>query len=131
MELPSLRRLSEDSRDIATFQTHAGIFRYKRLMSGISSALKKYQQVICSVTAGCKGAANMADDIIGVSKKEHDGSLYAVLERIQKPGLTLNPQRCKFHLHGLTFYGHNLSADGISASEEKVAAITEALELKT
>ena len=126
-------KLSEDSRDITTFRTHAGIFRYKRLMFGISSAPEKYQQIICSVIAGCKGAANIADDIIvyGVNKKEHDENLYAVLERIQKSGLTMNPKKCQFRLRGLTFYGHNLSADAISASEEKVAAITEASEPKT
>ena len=125
--------LAEESRDITTFRTHAGIFRYKRLMFGISSAPEKYQQVIHEVIAGCKGAANMADDIIvyGVDKKEHDENLYAVLERIQKSGLTLNPQKCEFRLRSLTFYGHNLGADGISASEEKVAAIKEATEPKT
>ena len=54
----------------------------------------------------------------GVNKKEHDENLYAVLETIQKSGLTLNPKKYEFRLRGLTFYGHNLSADGISASEE-------------
>ena len=44
--------LSENSRDITTFRTHAGIFRYKRLMFSISSAPEKYQQIICSVIAG-------------------------------------------------------------------------------
>ena len=83
--------------------------------------------------AGCKGAANIADDIIvyGVNKKEHDENLYAVQERIQKSGLTVNPKKCEFRFRGLTFYGHNLSADLISASEEKVATITEASEPKT
>ena len=80
----------------------------------------------------CKGAANMADDVIvyGVNKKELGDNLYAVLERIQKSGLTLNPHKCEFRLCGLTFYGHNLSGGGISASEEKVAAVTEASEPK-
>ena len=33
--------LSEDSRHIATFVTHRGLCRYKRLMSGVTSAPEK------------------------------------------------------------------------------------------
>jgi transposase InsO family protein len=125
--------LDEESRDITTFRTHAGIFRYKRLMFGISSAPEKYQNVIHNVIAGCKGAANMADDIIvyGVDKQEHDENLFAVLARIAESGLTLNPKKCEFRLTKLTFFGHDLSAEGISASNEKVAAIKEASEPET
>ena len=36
--------LDEDSRDITTFATHDGLFRYKRLSFGVNSAPEKYQQ---------------------------------------------------------------------------------------
>ena len=38
--------LSEESCEIMTFITHKGLYRYKRLMFGVSSAPEKYQQVI-------------------------------------------------------------------------------------
>ncbi|XP_014673090.1 PREDICTED: uncharacterized protein LOC106813466 [Priapulus caudatus] len=45
--------LNPESRDITTFVTHAGLFRYKRFMFGISAAPEKYQHVLEQVLAGC------------------------------------------------------------------------------
>ena len=45
--------LSEDSRSITMFVTHKGLYRYKRLMFGISCAPKMYQRIIQQV---CKDA---------------------------------------------------------------------------
>ncbi|PIK62915.1 hypothetical protein BSL78_00150 [Apostichopus japonicus] len=54
--------LEESSREITTFVTHAGLFRYKRLMFGISSAPETYQHIIQQVIAGCEGAHNISHD---------------------------------------------------------------------
>ena len=45
--------LEEESREITTFVNHRGLYRYKRLMFGISSAPEKYQKVISDVIRGC------------------------------------------------------------------------------
>lgn len=47
--------LEESSRDITTLVIHKGLFRYKRLMFGISSAPEMYQRIIQQVIAGCEG----------------------------------------------------------------------------
>ena len=74
----------ESSREITTFTTHRGLYRYKRLMFGISSAPEKYQKVISDVIQGCNGVGNIADDLIvyGADLEEHDRNLYIVLERL-------------------------------------------------
>ena len=41
-------------------------------------------------------------------------------------GLTLNGNNCEFRLSKLTFFGRELTSDGINPSEEKVAAIRDA-----
>jgi len=84
--------LEEQSRKITTFITHKGLFRYKRLMFGISSAPELYQHTIQQVLEGCEGAYNIHDDIIihGHTVKEHDARLRKIFERIQEKGLTLN-----------------------------------------
>ena len=120
--------LDEKSRDITTLITHRGLYRYKRLLFGITSAPEKYQKIIKDVLQGCPGVANIADDLIihGKGLEEHDRHLFGVLKRLKKCGLTLNADKCQFRLPKLTFYRHDLSRSGVSPSEEKVMAIRNA-----
>ena len=69
--------LSEASRPITTFATHKGLFRYKRLMFGVSCAPEMYQRVIQQVLEGCDDVRNIHDDIIvhGQTTEEHDKRL--------------------------------------------------------
>ena len=60
--------LSEDSRVITTFVTNKGLYRYKRLNFGISSASEMYQHITEQVIQGCEGARNISDDIIVFGK---------------------------------------------------------------
>ncbi len=41
--------------------------------------------------------------------------------------MTLNPRKCEFRLSKLTFFGYELSHRGVRPSEEKIAAIEDAL----
>ena len=117
--------LSETSRPIAT---HKGLFRYKRLMFGVSCAPEMYQRVIQQVLEGCDGVRNIHDDIIvhGQTTEDHDKRLEQAMERIQNRGLTLNKEKCKFHMSELEFMGHLLFARGIGPSQTKAEAVTEA-----
>ncbi|PFX14782.1 Retrovirus-related Pol polyprotein [Stylophora pistillata] len=89
--------LDEDSRDITTFATHDGLFRYKRLSFGVNSAPEKYQQIIRQVVSDIGGVQNIADDLIvhGKNNEEHDRHLHKVLQRLEEKNLTLNPQKCQ------------------------------------
>ena len=120
--------LKEESRHITTFTTHRGLYRYRRLMFGITSAPEKYQQIIGDVLRTCKGVANIADDLIvhGRNLEEHDQRLFAVLNVLKEVGLTLNGKKCEFRLPKLTFFGHELTKKGVNPSEEKVTAIRDA-----
>ena len=98
--------LDEDSRDITTFATHDGLFRYKKLSFGVNSAPEKYQQLVRQVVSNINGFQNIADDLIvhGKNNEEHDRNLHRVLQRLEEKNLTLNPQKCQFRmdnsLHG-------------------------------
>ena len=56
--------LAPESRDITTFGTHDGLYRYKWLMFGISCAPEMYQKVIRQVLQDCEGVHNILDDVI-------------------------------------------------------------------
>ena len=122
--------LHPDSRSITTFTTHCGLYQYKRLMFGISSAPEVYQHVIQQSLQGCEGVANISDDIIihGKNTEEHDRRLQRVLERLKEKNLTLNAEKCRFHMTQMVFMGLVLSDNGIGPAEDKVKAIVEARE---
>ena len=84
--------LTEESHDITTFSTHAGLYRYKRLMLGITSAPEICQYAIQQALHGCEEVRNISDDIILHVKddQEHDERLDKLLEISQQGGLTLN-----------------------------------------
>nr|XP_050051912.1 uncharacterized protein K02A2.6-like [Dermacentor andersoni] len=122
--------LDPSSRQLTTFSTHVGLFRYKRLNFGISSAAEIFQNTIRQVLNGIHNVLNVSDDILvfGQTKQEHDLSLEAVLQRLQEAGLTLNEKKCHFHQRELNFFGLHFSADGVRPDPKKIAAF---LQIKT
>ena len=97
--------LHPDSRDITTFVTHCGLFRYKRLVMGINAASEIYQHEIQKVVQGIPGVANLSDDIIVHAKnmKEHDERLRKTLHRLLEAGLTLNGEKCRYRKDEIEF----------------------------
>lgn len=122
--------LSKESREITTFITHKGLYRYKRLMFGISSAPEKYQQVIQQTLQGIEGVHNISDDIIvhGATHDQHNERLRKVMRRVRECGLTLNLGKCQFPMSELKFMGHVLSSRVVGVAADKVKAVVEARE---
>ncbi|XP_078515295.1 TRPM8 channel-associated factor 2-like [Lissotriton helveticus] len=83
--------LDEQSRYITTFSTHLGLFRYKRLSFGISSAAEIFQETIRQIIRPITNSLNYSDDILvfGKSDGEHDTALRAVCSRLVEVGLTV------------------------------------------
>ena len=117
--------LEEESRSVTNFCTHEGVFRYKRLPFGISSASEVFQNVLQQLLQGLLGIRNIADDIIvwGKTQEEHERNLEALFRRPNAKGLTLNGDKCEYNQPSLWFCGYSLSKDGLSAKPKKVEAI--------
>ena len=60
--------LTPESRDATTFSTQDGLWRYKRLNFGVSSASEIFQHAIARALSGIDGVKNMSDDIIVYGK---------------------------------------------------------------
>lgn len=120
--------LADESRIITTFACHLGIFQYKRLMFGISSAPELLQHVMQQVLADCDGVENISDDLTvhGDSDVEHDEHLIHVIETVIKSGLTLNIQKCLIRLPELQYMGHIMSGNGTAPTQDRVKAVVEA-----
>ena len=78
-----------------------------------------------TILKGLQGVLCLIDDILifGKDKEQHDERLFAALERIQKAGVTLNAEKCKFWCDKLKVLGHVISKNTISPDPEKTKAI--------
>ncbi len=117
--------LDEESKGITTFSTHIGLFRFKQLNFGVSSAAEVFQDTIRQVISGIPGALNISDNILvyGCNRKAHDCALKAVLQRLDDEGLTLNLSKCEFAKSEIEFFGHIFTPRGIKPDPAKVDAI--------
>lgn len=117
--------LDIESREITTFITHKGMFRYKRLMFGVTSAPEIFQRIFENLLAQCKNCLNYLDDIIiyGQTEEEHDTSRRKVMEVFRKYNVLLNKSKCTERTQELQFLGHRLSSNGIDADQDKVQTI--------
>ena len=117
--------LDPASRDITTFITPFGLYRYRRLIQGANASPEIFQHVIRQALTGLAGVQNLADDIIlhGCSVEEHDKRLFDLLTRLEKIGLTLNEKKCVFRMPSIDFLGFVISSNGVSADPSKVESI--------
>ena len=67
------------------------------------------------------------DDVIvyGKSAEEHDDNVQNTCQVIKESGLKLNKEKCEIKKNKLTYFGHVLSAEGVSPDPEKMKAITQ------
>ncbi|KAJ8046478.1 hypothetical protein HOLleu_05158 [Holothuria leucospilota] len=119
--------LHPDSRDITTFITYEGLFRYKRVCFGLASAPACFQKLMTNVLRGLCGVMCFIDDIIiyGSSKEEHYTNLCNVLKRLQECGMVLN-DKCIFEAQSIQVLGHVIDQTGLHPNPDLVAAIRDA-----
>ncbi|XP_055604561.1 uncharacterized protein K02A2.6-like [Uranotaenia lowii] len=117
--------LAPASRDITTFITSRGLFRFKRLPFGLVSAPEIFQKVMEEILAGCEGTVCYLDDIYveGENLEQHNARLNAVYERLQSRGVVLNHDKCVIGVAEVQFLGHIISAAGIRPSPSKIQAL--------
>lgn len=104
--------LHESSRYITTFITHKGIFRYKRLMFGISCAPEMFQKAIEQILSKFKNAVNYIDDILlfALSKEELMKVQEEVLKELDDCDILLNHKKCRFMQENI-YLGHVISSE--------------------
>lgn len=117
--------ISEGSRPITTFICSRGLYRYKRLMFGISCAPECFQKTLERILLPCQGAVNFIDDIVvfGSNEAEHDARLKKVLQVLKDNNVLLNEEKCTFKVKLVHFLGHELSAIGVKPLDKYVKSI--------
>lgn len=117
--------IKEDCRDITTFISNKGLYRYKRLMFGISCAPEYFQKILENLLIQCEGVVNFIDDIVvfGRNESEHNKRLQHVLQVLEDNNIRLNKEKCLFNVDKIHFLGHELSAEGVKPLDKYIKAI--------
>lgn len=120
--------MEESSKKYLTINTHKGLFRYNRLVFGVSSAPAVWQRAMDQVLQGVAGTQCYLDDIIvtGHDDKTHLANLNAVLERLAEYGLRANRSKCEFFKDSIEYCGHRIDKAGLHKSPDKINAVLNA-----
>ena len=89
--------VEEESQEYLTINTHQGLYRYNRLVFGITSAPAIWQRSMDQILEGVEGTSYILDDMIitGKDDKEHLENLEEVLKRLQANCLRANREKCE------------------------------------
>ena len=115
--------LDEKSAELTVINTHQGLYQFKRLPFGLSSAPAIFQKFIEQLVRDIPGVACYLDDIMvtGRSEKEHLNNLQRTMDLLYSSGLRLKLQKCQ---DSVTYLGHILDKEGVRPHPDKVKAIT-------
>jgi len=116
--------LDESSRYITTFSTHIGIYQYKRLFFGVTSAAEIFHNLIRKLVSDIPGVVNASDDILihAPTEKEHVQLIKNVIERLKSKNSTVNIKK-KIKQGKVQFFGLIIGAEGIEMDPRKASAI--------
>ena len=117
--------MAPESRYLTAMITQKGLFQWKRVPFGLSSAPSCFQKIIRMIIADCEGATNLLDDIAiaGIDLADHDRKLDKVLSCLNKFHATINFEKSKFGVASINFVGFTVSASGVRPLQSNVEAV--------
>ena len=119
--------LDDEARDKAAFVTRNGLWRWKVLPFGLTSAPSTFERLMEKILRGLhwKTVLIYLDDIVifSESMEQHIDRLEEVLARLQQAGLKLKPRKCELLKSSVKYLGHVVSADGVATDPDKISAI--------
>ena len=119
------QELDHESSLLCTFNTPFGRYRFKRLPFGLTVSQDIFQRKLDTVFCGIKNITGMVDDILvtGSTEEEHDIAMTKVLERAKENNIGFNADKLQYKLKKVNFFGHTITEQGISPTEDKLQAI--------
>lgn len=119
--------LDPSLRDMTTFTTPFGQYRYVCLAQGMSCSPEIFCELANKILAPiCDlNFSNYIDDF-GCSAKDDTEMLFKLrklFERFREFNLTLNPEKCAFMKSKIEFLGHELSKKGIKPLHDNIEKI--------
>lgn len=121
--------LEEQSKNLTSFSTTEGSFRFNVLPFGLNVAPNSFARMMSIAFSGLDPATAFLylDDIIvvGASVEHHLKNLEKVFIICREKNLKLNPQKCQFLKSEVTFLGHKCTDKGILPDNSKFQTIAD------
>jgi len=120
--------VAEESKEYLAFNTHMGLYQWKRVPMGTKGAPSHFQRVIAQevltnlIYHQCE---LYIDDVLvfGETEEEFLNNVEAVLTRFEEFNISLKPSKCKFGLSEIEYVGHLIDKDGLTFTKEKLAKV--------
>ena len=105
--------------------SHRGLFKFKRLPYGNSSAPGIFQRDMDNLLQGFSFVAVYLNDILvtGAMEEEHLSTIEKVLGQLEMLGLHVNKKKCQFMIPSITYLGHQIDASELHPLSDKMRAI--------
>lgn len=117
-----------NSRDITSFSTPKGSFKWKVLPFGLNISPNSFTRMMNIAFTGLtpEKCFIYMDDIIviGLSVKHHLQNLRSIFEACKKGNLKINPEKCQFFKHEVSYLGHRCTDHGVLPDPEKLSTVT-------
>ena len=121
--------VEEMDREKTAFTTPDGHYQFKKMSFGLTGAPATFQRAMDVILRGLSWVDLVVylDDIVVFAStlEEHRRRLEALLDRLEKAGLKIKPEKCKILPQKLELLGHVVTKDGISVDPKKIKVINE------
>ena len=121
--------LDADAQEKSAFVTRGGLWRWKVLPFGLTSAPATFERLMEGVLKGLQWKTLLLylDDVVVFSTdfESHLERLSEVLNRFRSANLKLKPSKCEIFQKEVKYLGHVVNAEGISTDPAKVQAVHE------
>ncbi len=123
--------MAEEDKEKTAFISHKGLFEFNVMPFGLCNATATFQRMMDEVVEDIdwEVGSDYVDDLMNATStfEEHLVTLQKIFDRLNKFGLTMKLEKCKFCKTKLVFLGHEVSMDGIRPNPKKVSAIEKIL----
>jgi hypothetical protein len=119
-------RLDPDAQRLCTIVLPWGKYKYKRLPMGLAGSPDIFQERMSHLMRGLEFVRVYLDDVLIISTStftEHLQKLRTCLDRINKVGLKVNPDKCFFGRTEIEYLGYWVTRTGVQPQEKKVQGI--------
>lgn len=119
--------LDEDSRAYTVINTHRGLFKYNRLVYGLSSSPGIFQKFMTNLFRNMQDVVIFFDDILIKSKDVHSHlqKIESVFTILETRGLKIKKSKCSFLAREIKFLGYVINEDGVKVDPDKVKAMVD------